>query len=324
MMSDTVTFTRITGTAAAPAVWQEGWLPDLDVFPELTEAREKAQRLRAAWDTAAGRRRDVEARIEAYSEQRKATMRDAYLHGESSPQVKDESEKLAAELVEAKEHAQAAGEAFTEHLNDCIGLVIEHRDEWQSEIEAFDAGVASQMRVLVAQMTELRSRRDHHSRLAHWIERTVRGGELPAEHFPYSEVIAPLPGDQQAEDARLQEAFERSYAGGLAPERRATDAEARALEAQALAPQPQPVTDAEPIVVDYAELDDEDLVDWLMGTGGFDGQPKPTAQQVISVAEGDVARAGRLLEAERVAGGDAVRQDLLDRLGEISNGKAGT
>lgn len=322
-MSDTVTFTRITGSDMAPAVLQQGWLPDLDVFPELTEAREKAQRLRAAWDTAAGRRREVEARIEAYSEQRKATMRDAYLHGENSPKVKDESEKLAAELVEASEHAQAACEAFTEHLNDCIGLVIEHRDEWQSEIEAFDGTVASELRALEVQVMELGARRGHYSRLAHWIERTVRGGELPAAHFPYSEVAAPMPEDQKAYEARSAEMFERAYAGGLDPDRRATEAEARALETRT--PPQQPVPDTERIVIDdYAELDDEDLVDWLMGTGGFDGQQKPTAEQVISVVAGDAELAGRVLEAERVAGGDAVRQDLLDRLSEISNGKAGT
>lgn len=324
-MSDTVTFTRITGSDMAPAVLQAGWLPDLDVFPELTEAREKAQQLRAAWDKAAARRRDVEARIEAYSEQRKAMMRDAYLHGESSPQVKDQSEKLAAELVEASEHAQAACEAFTEHLNYCIGLVIEHRDEWQAEIEAFDGSVDSELRALQVQVTELCARRGHYARLAHWIERTVRGGELPVEHFPYSEVTAPLPEDQKAYEARSAEIFERAYAGGLNPDRRATETEARAMETRTLAPPQQPVNHAERIVIDdYDELDDEDLVDWLMGTGGFDGQPKPTVEQVISVAEGDARLAGRLLKAEQVADPEATRQDLRDRLGEISNGKAGT
>lgn len=322
-MSDTVTFARITGMDTGPAVWLDGWLPDIDAFPELTEAREKCQQLRAAWGDAAGRRRDVEARIEAHTEQRKAAMRDAYMRGESNPQVKDESEKLAAELVEAEAHARAAAEAFTEHLNNCIGLVIEHHDEWQAAITEFDGSVDSELRALQVQMTELRSRRGHYARLAHWIERTVRGGELPAEHFPYSEIAAPLTGDQQADDARSGEAFERSYAGGLAGQRRATDAEARTLEAQALAPLPQPVSDAAPpMVVDYAALDEDDLTDWLMGCGGFDGEPKPTARQVIAVAAGDADLAARLLAAEHRANAEAPRADLIDGLTDIANRKA--
>ncbi len=69
-------------------------------------------------------------------------------------------------------------------------------------------------------------------------------------------------------------------------------------------------------------MDDGELVDFLMGCGMFDGNPKPAAALVIEAAEGDAEMAERLLRAERTAGGDAPRQDVLDALTEITNGKA--
>lgn len=324
-MSDTVTFARITGMETGPAVWLEGWVPDLDAFPELTEAREKTERLRAAWRAAGERRRDLEARAEADTEQRKTALRDAYLQGVSAPEADGDGEKLTAELAEAKEHAQAAAEAYLEHINAVIGLVIQHGREWQAKISTFQESVDGEVRALLAQAAQLRARRGHFARLSYWIERTVRGGEMPAEHFPYSEISAPPSGSQQEEDAQMQEFFERSYAGGVAPERKLSEEEGRALEAQVLSSQRQrPVADdVDYVEVELSDLDPDDLVEWLMSTGGFDGNPKPTAAQVIEAAEGDAAMAQRLMQAERRAGGDAVRQDVLDRLSQITSGKVG-
>ncbi len=320
-MSNTVTFARITGTGTAPAVWSEGWLPDIEAFPELTEAREKAQQLRAARQAAGERRRDLEARIEADAEQRTTALREAYLAGQTDPQPGGDGEELKAELVEAQEHAQAASEALTEHLNSCIALVLEHRQEWLGEIAAFQGSVDGEVRALLAQAAALRAKRGHYGRLEHWIERTVQGAELPTAHFPYSDIPAPPSGDPVEEDRRDQEFFERSYAGSLTPERRATEQEGRALEAQVLSQRPQPVADDEQYgEVELNDLDDEDLVDWLMSTGQFDGNPKPSADVVVAAAEGNAAMAQRLIDAELVAGGSAVRQTVIDQLTEITKG----
>lgn len=322
-MSDTVTITRLTGMEQGPAVWLEGWLPDIDVFPELTEARAQYLRLRDGWQAAGERARDLQARIEAADEQRRAAQREAIMRGESEPKVKDDGEKLRAELAQAREHSRAAMEAYVEHVNQVIVLVSERSREWQAEIAAFDGSVDSQMRALMAQMAELRARRSHYARLTHWITRTVRGGEFPPEHFPYSEIPAPPSGDPQADDARSQEAFERAYAGGLNPDQRATEAEARMLEDQTLTRPPQPQSVTETVTIhDYAELPVEYLADWLTGTGGFDGQPRPTVQRVIEVAAGDAALAGRLLQAERQVNAGVERADLIAGLSEITNRKA--
>jgi hypothetical protein len=321
-MSDTVTVARITNSDEGPAVWLEGWLPDIDAFPELTEARAEYLRLRNGWQSAGERVRDAQERIEAAASERQAALREAVMRGDSEPKVKDDSAKLRDELARAQEHVRAAREAYVEHINVCIALVVAHSDEWQAEVASFDASVDSEIRALMVQMTELRARHGHYARLAHWITRTVRGAELPAEHFPYSEIAPPPSGDAQEEDVRSQAAFERSYAGGLDPERRATEDEARTMQTQTMASRPQPVTETVKIV-DYAQLEDDDLADWLTGTGGFDGQPRPTVQQVIAVAAGDTALAERLAQAENRVNSGAVRADLIDGLNETANGKVG-
>jgi hypothetical protein len=322
-MSETATFTPITGMEVGPAVWLPGWLPDIDAFPELVEARSEYKRLHEQWSAAGGRRQVLEARLEVATEAHKAALRDAYLQGADAPKPKHDVDKLTAELAEAREHGQAAGEAYLAHINSVIGLVIEHGHEWQEEITTFQENVDAEVQALLAQALTLRTTRSNFFRLSHWIERTVRGGELPMEHFPYSEIQAP-PADEAEEAALAQVFFERSYAGSPRPERMLSDEEGRELEQQVLSPQRQrPVADAdvEVVQVPLSDLDEDDLVDWLMSTGGFDGNTKPTPRQVINLAEGDVAIAQRLVKAERRAGGDAVRQEVIDKLTQITNGE---
>lgn len=66
--------------------------------------------------------------------------------------------------------------------------------------------------------------------------------------------------------------------------------------------------------VELSSLDHEDLVDWLMGTGMFDGQKKPTAAEVVTAAEGDPALAKRLLDAEQEASGGEPRKQVREGL----------
>jgi hypothetical protein len=54
-----------------------------------------------------------------------------------------------------------------------------------------------------------------------------------------------------------------------------------------------------------ADLDDDDLVDWLMAVGRFDGQKKPNVDEVVAAAGDDPEFAERMLSAEdRASGGD--------------------
>lgn len=53
--------------------------------------------------------------------------------------------------------------------------------------------------------------------------------------------------------------------------------------------------------VNLSELDDDELVDWLTGTGQFDGHKPPNAQEVVQSAQDNPELAERLLGAERRA-----------------------
>lgn len=327
-MSDTVTgqdFVRVESSEVAPAVWQDGWLPDGDFFPELTEARETYVRLHAAWRDAGARRQELQRLIEADETQRRQALRDAYLAGEPDPQLAPPDEALKDELAAVTEQSRAASAAYVEHINRCIALVLAHRQEWLGEATAFEETVDSQIRALLTQVATLRAQRGSYGRLGHWINRVIEGASFPAAHFPYSDIPAPLTGDPVEEEARDLAARKRSYAGGVAPDTLISDEQGRELErgnADSLSQPPAEADDGGE--VELSQLDDEDLVDWLMGTGMFDGHAKPKAALVVKAAEGDPDMAERLLQAERTAGGDAPRQNVLEALTEITNGKAAT
>jgi hypothetical protein len=328
-MNDTVTeqeFVRIESSESAPAVWLEGWLPDGDFFPELTEARETYVRLRTAWRDAGERKLELQQRLETDEAQRRQDLRDAYLAGETDPQLAPPDEDLKAELAAATEQSRAAASAYVEHLNRCIALVLAHRQEWLGEITAFEETVDSQIRALAAQVATLRAKRGSYGRLEHWIQRVAEGASFPAAHFPYSEIPAPLSGDPVEEEARDLDTRLRSYAGGFASDTLISDEQGRELERGNEASLRQPPSEAEDDggAVELSNLDDEDLVDWLMSTGQFDGQTKPGAALVVKAADDDPDMAVRLMQAERTAGGDAPRPDVLEALTKITNRKAAT
>ena len=318
-MSDTVTFARITGSENAPAAFNPGWLPLVEGFPELAQAREDYLRLSAAYSAAGERRRELRERIEADEERRATALRDAYLRGESDPQAEGEDQKLKVELAAADEQAQAAVTAFLEHINRCVALVIERGQEWQGEITAFEQNLDGEVRALLERAAELRAKRGRYGRLEHWIQRTVEGAETPYSHFPFSDIVAPPSGDEAEEEARLREFMLASYAGGLAPDKPATPEQARRVEEGNIASQRQKPAEAE---VELRHLEDDELCDWLTGTGMFDGEAKPSAALVVEAAEGDSDMAARLLRAERTANPEATRPDVLDALTEITNRKA--
>jgi hypothetical protein len=61
----------------------------------------------------------------------------------------------------------------------------------------------------------------------------------------------------------------------------------------------------QPLDYDLNEFDEEsDIIEWLQGTGTFDGMRKPNAQEVVKAAKDDATLARRLLAAEPLARGD--------------------
>jgi hypothetical protein len=61
----------------------------------------------------------------------------------------------------------------------------------------------------------------------------------------------------------------------------------------------------QPLEYDLREFEEEsDLIEWLQGTGAFDGMRAPNAQEVVKAAGDDPDLARRLLAAEPLARGD--------------------
>jgi hypothetical protein len=278
----------------------------------LTEARETYLRLHAAWQAAGVRRQDLERRIEDDKARRDEALRDAYAAGEVNPTPEPEDQSLKDELAAVHQQAQAAVTAYVDHINNCIVLVLEHRQEWQGAITASQENVDSEVEALLRKAKALRAQRGDYSRLEHWLQRVAEGAEMPAAHFPFSEIPLPPSGDPTEEEARDLEFRLRSYAGGIAPDQPISEAQMRQV-------QRAPVEAGE---VELNDLELDELVDWLMAAGMFDGHAKPSATLVAEAAENDPAIAARLLQAERLANPEATRPDLLEALTEISNGKA--
>lgn len=84
-----------------------------------------------------------------------------------------------------------------------------------------------------------------------------------------------------------------------------TDEEAKARAALAQIPPPVGSEDegSEDEAPSLQDRPDDELVDYIMGTGEFDGK-KPNADQVVAAAGDDPDLAARLLDAEETAQGD--------------------
>jgi hypothetical protein len=239
-MTDTATHVRIEGVESAPAVWTERWLPDVDVFPELTQLREDHDRMQAQWKAEGAKVYEIKDRIEKDKEHRESALRDAYLAGESDPKVEDESEKLKVELEQAQERARAAGKAFVEHINVCITTIAEKRPEWLEQIESKEADIAAEAAGLEAQLREVQSQKGSFYTLYYWIDRT--GGEAvetPAAHFPFADIPKP-PANEQERERIGDQAMLESYAGSTHLATLISDEESLQREQDALAGEPDP------------------------------------------------------------------------------------
>jgi hypothetical protein len=300
-----------------------GWLPDLEVFPELVEARSELLRLREAWVSTGAKASALERELDRDADRRRLDLRDAYLAGDDAT-LASASKRLTAELQEAEAQAQAAAMAWLEHVNRCVALVIERRHAWFGSIDQYKAEIDGEVQELMEQAAKLRTRRDNFARFEHWAERTggpVRpggvsfsGAEDAFAHFPYSDIEAPASGDARDEEERMTAWFMKSFAGFDGKNLPLSDEQGRALEqANAASRGRDPERD-----LDLSEMEDSEIVDWLMSCGQFDGRPKPGADFVVAAAEDNPEMARRLLKAERVANEAAPRPAVVNRLSQIA------
>ena len=201
--------------------------------------------------------------------------------------------------------------------------MVERGPEWLSAIAEMNSGVAEDIAATEAKLRQLRGTVGTHGKLEHWIARTAEAASLPMQHFPYAEIHSPPSGNEADDTVRLQESFNESFVGGLPGAKIVSDQEMDKVVARREARSHEAPTDPAQDTVELNDLDEDDLVDWLMGTGPFDGNPRPPAALVLSAAEGDAPLAARLLKAEHRANPEGERGDLINALTEITKGKAG-
>lgn len=71
-----------------------------------------------------------------------------------------------------------------------------------------------------------------------------------------------------------------------------------------------------PREVNLDEMDDEDISDWLTGTGSFDGEKKPNASEVVAAVGDNPGHARLVLDAEHRTGLD--RSSVIDPLERVA------
>lgn len=232
---ETATVGRITGMEMAPGAWKEDWLPDVDVFPELTELRENLDRVRAHWRACGDRERELEHSLASQNVARENARRDAILAGTDPTKIKDDSAVLGQELAHAQEQSRAATRAYVEYINICAETVGEKRSEWLTQIDSEEANIAAEAAELAAQLRAVLTRKGSHQKLYYWIDRTGEAAgspELHMLHLPYG-TIPRQAADEDEAKAMGEAAMLASYGGS---QTQISDADSRALERRQMGP----------------------------------------------------------------------------------------
>jgi hypothetical protein len=92
------------------------------------------------------------------------------------------------------------------------------------------------------------------------------------------------------------------------------------LEARSAAPEAPAEESTEATEVDLSALDDDELVDWLMSTGEFDGRKKPNGSEVVEAVGDNPELAKRVLAAENTASGGDPRNNVEEPLNKVAEG----
>ncbi len=225
-MTDTLTFARIESGGEAPAVWDPGWLPDVDMFPDLAELVAERKRLEAQRHAAGKVLRAATDALAAHEKQRDHDLRAAFAAEEPDKEIPDERQRLAGAVAEAQLRSNAAVGALIDQTNRCIATVVEKRHHWVGVLEERERAADEEDRALVARLNELRRSRADFGALEYWIERTggvvrpmspdrppitASGAEIPQAHYPYSAIGRPLSSDLDVAERERRAIFIKSY-----------------------------------------------------------------------------------------------------------------
>jgi hypothetical protein len=160
--------------------------------------------------------------------------------------------------------------------------------------------------------TENNWRRVRHGLFTYWVPTKVMtsGGEEQERFTEQMAFRGQVVNVERPDDLARGEQF-----GAFEAERFNDDGSPIEAPASATAPDG---TSSDDEAVELAELDHEDLVDWLQGTGMFDGEKKPNANEVVQAGHGNPELAQRLLAAENEASGGQPRETVIKGLSNVA------
>jgi hypothetical protein len=297
-----------------PAVLAFDWLPPDQRWPELNELRETHVRLRAASSAAAHAVSALERNFAAEDEAKDIALKAAFTAGTDPelPEITPDADR-ESQLKEARTVARAASAASFDHIDKVLEVFGTRYGEFFADLNAEEHMLNEQIRQTRARLNELMARRSGtNQRTREWIDRIRQSVERGLPIFMMTQRWAETPVASLPETAEGRAAF--------------TDAATRAATADGtlrrFAPAP-PISAPDRDLKEYdeyelADLEHEDIVDWLMGAGTFDGEPKPTVADVIAAVEDnnpDLAR--RVLKADAEAYGGEPRRGVAAALNKI-------
>jgi hypothetical protein len=322
----------------------DDWMPPDRRWPELNELRETHVRLRRSARETTLAVFALEQQFEEEDKARDEALKAGFAAGtEPDLSFVTADPDRDAQLKEARAVSKASTAASLDHIDKVIGIFGNRSAEFIADFEAEEREHAEAIRALEAQIAELRTRQFGNERTRNWmirVQEVVHDG-IPAWGWLFRWADVPVASNmtpaQNEEFIRGATSLANAnHVGGLVPvlnPRRDEDGQPDTLlvprdsplargDASAIMP-PAAKWEGEPDSdeVELADLDHEDLVDWLMGTGAFDGEPRPTVADVIEVvgddADPDLAR--RVLRADGEANGGMPRQGVANALNKIIN-----
>ena len=280
------------------------WMPPDTRWPELNELRDTHVRLR---DQARSASREVYVLERKFEDEDKATeeaLKAGFAAGTEPdlPAITSDADR-ESQLKEARTLAKAASGASFDLIDKVLEVFGTRYPEFLADLDAEDRELNIEISEARARLAELESRKSNtNERTRQWIERIRSATE---DGLPVFMTVMKWADTPVAGIVDTQAATRAAYGDGT-------------TRKAATAPSPATVADHDGDEVELADLDHEDIVDWLMGTGMFDREAKPTVPDVIAVVEPDnpdLAR--RVLKAEAEAHGGTPRQGVADALNKI-------
>jgi hypothetical protein len=215
-VSDTAVAYTPVSPDNAPAAFKPNWLPSDTGIPELDELRPTYERIDTERSAASAEVWRITDALEAAARRREDALRDAVLIGGDAPEPED-TDALEAELEQARIRSRAAGQALLAHVNNAVALIVEHHDEWISELDSRHGNARAELAEAEARVRELRAQTETGTKLAYWLLRTGREAATePRQHFPYDELPDAEPTDPAELAGWKQQILERAMYGGSA------------------------------------------------------------------------------------------------------------